>query len=439
MDLLLWKRGVFALSELPSSTKTDSSCEEFSLLSPPPILSSFTQLSQILAIVCPWLCTESGVHGTQHEWREASHSDGKAAVLSPQSNSISRIPLSKSNLGPSPTYGENKKEMEDQSLASPPVSVPPSLSSSNLSIFLHKFSRFPSLLPVNEVSQDTWNVYWKSFSETCSDEIDSLIEYFSSPSYNPPSPSDPTCSVLSIGSHPRSVQIWVQSSWNHPCGSSSASEDKLALSPLSLKKSLLLALVVFYARRCGAIELVEDEKGNYPQSPWFLCCIHFTTHAAAIMFYLWFSTSMDMKLLWDGFRADLVSYIGWKDSSGKCSIPDECRPSGANKEADNDLVSILSTPTPFSSVSSFLPLLVQSTTATVTSPLLLLGFNVFFPTVFVDRLFRGMMQASEVRFLKPSRSFLISFTSITCARTALHILQHSLWSVFGLTLISVEF
>lgn len=339
-----------------------------------------------------------------------------------------------------------------------PSSFSFSSSSSPFSSFILRCSGFPSVLPVNEVSQEKWNAYWKFFSETCSDQIDSLIHRFSSAAYEAPYLSRGTDSVLSSGSNSRSVHVCIQGEMEPLFNKSTVFEGCFRPWNSDSTKSLLQTLVIFYARQCGAIELVEvgengkdkfamrssvdqirgkeEDNGRTPITT-LLCSIHFTTHAAAVMFYLWLSSSMDINYLWDSFRTDLVSFLGVPKSTTAFASIEVDTPVAARETSFIQLLSSMKIPIPFPAI-RFAPFLGQPTAATMTAPALLLGFNIFFPTIFVDRLFCGMIQAKEVQFLKSSKSFLITFSDVKSSRVALHILQHSLWYVFGLVLIPVD-
>ncbi|KEG13140.1 hypothetical protein DQ04_01191080 [Trypanosoma grayi] len=61
-----------------------------------------------------------------------------------------------------------------------------------------------------------------------------------------------------------------------------------------------------------------------------------------------------------------------------------------------------------------------------------LGKGILISTPFVERLFKDVFDAVDVRY--EAGSFLIAFESVKAAKTALHSLQRSLFEVFGLTL-----
>lgn len=460
MDLMKWKRGVFALPEhsTPYSELSSSfmPCPFVSLRS---CFSLYANFKDLEMVIHPWWVVEN----EEEDIQDAEEPIKRGEVPMPSSSSMLRQ-LSCAESVKNFFIANKKGKMDASSIgtikASKLTSFPSSFSSTNFFNSPYYFLRFRSLLPLNKVSKEKWNAYWSSFSEICSEHIDFLMDEFSSPSYDSSSRSNTTGGFLSGNPAPRSVQVWVQS--EESLNSSilrirnSITASEVHLEPVCRKMyKTLLPMVVFYARQCGAVELVEyeeegkknllarnpktAERGRMESStscsfPWLLCSVHFTTHAAAIMFSLWLNSSLGISLLVEGFRNDLAAFFGWKDHCKQCLEVGDVEPK-SKKEFDPFICS--TTIPPDFLFCRLLPSLVQFSAPIMTIPSLLLGFNIFFPTVFVDRLFRGMMQAKEVQFLKTSKSFLITFNNIACARSALHILQYSLYSIFGLSLIPV--
>lgn len=462
MDLMKWKRGVFTVSEHDTSSSEScspsTSCTFVSLRS---CFSSYTNFKQLEMFIHPWLVVAS----EEEDIQVAEEPSKESEMARPSSSSMLRQLSCAERV--KNIFFDNEKGRLDASNKSAIMNsmLTPSPSSFSSTNFLNSpfhFSHFRSLLPLNEVSKEKWNAYWSSFSEICSEHVDFLMDQFSSPSFEPSSGPNTTCGFLSGNSAPRSVQVWVQcrdssnGSILRNSNSNTVSGAHLESVCEKMYKNVLLSMIVFYARQCGAVELVEHEEegkkkklARNPEStkserqedstfcslPWLLCSVHFTTHAAAIMFFLWLNSSSDISLLFEGFRSDLVAFFGWKDHRKRWWETVDVEPK--TKEVFDPFPCFMKIPSYFASC-SFFSSLMQSSASILTIPSLLLGFNIFFPTIFVDRLFCGMMQAKEVQFLKTSKSFLITFNSVACARSALHILQYSLYSIFGLSLIPVE-
>lgn len=256
--------------------------------------------------------------------------------------------------------------------------------------------------PVVEVNRDVWNSYWIDYSERCGDALEDH-------SLN---------SVLDDNDwhlHSSSVFIAVNGL------SDIFQQQKKEGERVQTIRRALLTAAVFYARKCGAIENVVYAAS--PACADHLGIVHFSSEAAASVFLLWLG-GMCIQQLWSVFGRDLQLMFPVVRSCALCCPDMEC--------VCGSSTHVLTLSASFS-VPYDTSCLANKNMRNATS--LLLGPNVFLATPFITNLFCGMMDALRVEYNTSTKWFLIEFVDARSARLALHTMQHSLWKIFGLSLL----
>lgn len=286
--------------------------------------------------------------------------------------------------------------------------------------------------PRVQVPHDFWNAYWLCYSTQCGNNVEELLPLVSGEEEKGCASSmtlrsrrvdiflcdrkEKTLEEVSSDSQEKLEELEVL----HVPLDVSQSNDQSASSKENHRTRLraLVTLTVFYARRCGAVENVffpSDISSCFePRGDLFLCSLLFSTEDAAVMFELWLSSSARLDFFWNAFLSDL-RMLNFCCSEGMPSNLFSLNSWKTGRLVGTRVVE---------DKESFQHNFTQ----------LVLGPNIFLPSVYVRSLFCDMLSATAVRFERSSNSFVISFKDKLAARLALHGLQYSFWIIFGLTL-----
>lgn len=293
--------------------------------------------------------------------------------------------------------------------------------------------------PAGMIDLHRWNSYWEGFSERYGDRLDELARMLAQQPWDMDAHGcRGECAAVAtvVGLAYRRVLLKLPHRLDlctHQSAATSAAKEKAV-------QRAVRATLMHAAHTVGAVEYIDYERRVWS--------VQFTTVVAAALFQRCMSGRLIGELLRDYLAArppasraaekkeekSRVSDMGGGGDAAALHSLDECDEKAADEATNGKWC--------YGEAAQRAVLSYYDASATVVTKLapfdrhriatrrLVLGPGILLPTPFAESLFKGLFEATEVRYEALLQSFLIDFASYEAAQLALHALQYSMHVIF---------